>query len=253
MNASTSQAGLAPRYVVGALPEDGTPHVGTTDVDLVIGIAIAADSFEAYRTLHTNLTRSGFHQITPSFAWTRDVDGASVTVEFMCETDTVEPGAIFKPGEGTGSNMAAFNVRGALLAADDFVPIELEGDRLDGGGISRVTLRVAGLLAYTVLKTFAFQDRHENKDAYDLVFTLLNAEGGPENAGVRARTNPIADHDQVGQALDLLADRFSTAKMDGPSAYAAFLTAGDEDEDARSRQRAAATVRAFLNAFWAQS
>lgn len=29
--------GLAPRYIVGEVPEDAEPHVGTTDVDLVIG------------------------------------------------------------------------------------------------------------------------------------------------------------------------------------------------------------------------
>ncbi len=32
--------GLAPRYIVGSLPEGGRPHVGTTDVDLVIALAV---------------------------------------------------------------------------------------------------------------------------------------------------------------------------------------------------------------------
>ena len=32
--------GLAPPYIVGRLPEGVQPHVGTTDVDLVIGIAV---------------------------------------------------------------------------------------------------------------------------------------------------------------------------------------------------------------------
>ncbi|MGV0802613.1 hypothetical protein ABQF26_36910, partial [Mycolicibacterium elephantis] len=32
--------GLAPRYIVGSLPEGARPHVGTTDVDLVIGLAV---------------------------------------------------------------------------------------------------------------------------------------------------------------------------------------------------------------------
>lgn len=41
-----------------------------------------------------------------------------------------------------------------------------------------MTLRVANVLPYTVLKIFSFQDRHENKDAYDLVFTLLNQDAG---------------------------------------------------------------------------
>src|SRR5690606_33040401 len=111
---------------------------------------------EAYRTLHTNLVRSGFNQSEPSFAWTRSVDGASVRVEFMCETDTVPPGEIFRPRSGTGSKMAAFNVPGAMLASRDYITVTLEGERLEGGGISRVDLRVANILPYTILKILAF-------------------------------------------------------------------------------------------------
>ncbi|MBE3075382.1 MAG: hypothetical protein IMZ75_10630 [Actinobacteria bacterium] len=39
--------GLAPRYIVGSLPEGARPHVGTTDVDLVIGLALGDESPEA--------------------------------------------------------------------------------------------------------------------------------------------------------------------------------------------------------------
>lgn len=40
-------------------------------------------------------------------------------------------------------------------------------------------MRVANILPYVGLKIFAFQDRHGNKDANDLVDTLLHPEGGP--------------------------------------------------------------------------
>jgi hypothetical protein len=43
--------GLAPRYLVGQLPEGARAHVGTTDVDLVIGIALGDETPETYRTL----------------------------------------------------------------------------------------------------------------------------------------------------------------------------------------------------------
>lgn len=239
--------GLAPRYLVGALPEGARPHVGTTDVDLVIGVALGDETPETYATLQTNLKRSGLIQVAPSFRWTRTVDGMTVKVEFLCETDAVDDGAIFRPRDGAGSKMAAFNVRGAMLARDDFIEVELEGERLDDGGRSQVTLRVANLLPYVVLKIFAFQDRHENKDAYDLVFTLLNAEGGPGSAGRRAAQSPVAESRQGEEALTLVAERFADVGQDGPRAYASFLAPpGDRDESARLGQQAAATVRAFV-------
>ena len=106
-----------------------------------------------------------------------------------CETDQVQPGRIFKPkGEYTGPRLGAFNVRGAQLARHDFIEHQIRGERLENGGQSAVTLRVVNVLPYTVLKIFAFQDRHGNKDAYDLVFTLLNHQvpraGGQDCDGI---------------------------------------------------------------------
>jgi hypothetical protein len=226
-------------------------HVGTTDVDLVIGLALGDETPDTYRTLQNNLEKAHFEQKEPSFRWARDVDGVTVLVEFLCETDEVEPGRIFRPnGEFTGSRLGAFNVRGAHLVRDDFIERDIEAERLDGGGQSRVSVRVANVLSYTVLKIFAFQDRHENKDAYDLVFTLLSHEGGPRSAGRAASASAVAQHPQVIEALGLLEERFRDAGHDGPSAYASFLAIpDDEEEKARLRQEAVATIRGFLIGF----
>ena len=225
-------------------------HIGTTDVDLIIGLALGDEMPETYRTLQNNLEKAHFVQQEPSFRWARDVDGGTVLVEFLCETDEVEPGRIFRPkGEYTGSKLGAFNVRGAHLVRHDFIERDIEGERLDGGGHSRVIVRVANVLPYTVLKILAFQDRHENKDAYDLVFTLLNHEGGPGTAGTTAAASSVIQHPQVTEALSLLAERFVDAKQDGPNAYGSFLAGADDNEDkARLAQEAVATVREFLGA-----
>lgn len=240
--------GLAPKYLVGQLPEGAQAHVGTADVDLIIGLALAGETSETYRTLQNNLEKAHFEQREPSFRWARDVDGVTVMIEFLCETDEVGAGRIFRPkGEHTGSKLGAFNVRGAQLVRHDFVECSIEGKRLDGGGWSRVILRVANILPYVVLKIFAFQDRHENKDAYDLVFTLLNAEGGPRSVGRTAATSAVSGHGQVTEALQLLEERFRHVAQDGAAAYASFLAHPDSaEENARLRREAVATAEAFL-------
>lgn len=91
--------GLAPRYLVGQLPEGAAAHVGTTDVDLVIGLALGDETPETYRTLQNNLEKAHFEQREPSYAWARRVDGMTVIVEFLCETDQVEAAASFAPRE----------------------------------------------------------------------------------------------------------------------------------------------------------
>ena len=243
--------GLAPRYLVGRLPEGARAHVGTTDVDLVIGVALGDETPATYLTLQNNLEKSHFDPTDPGFRWVREVDGVKVVIEFLCETESVPAGFIFRPKAGsTGSNVGAFNVRGANLVRYDYVERALEGERLDGGGRSKVTVRVANLLPYTVLKVLAFQDRHENKDSYDLVFCLLHFGDGPE-AGVReAARSAIAQHASVTGALELLGERFRDVGQDGPNAYATFLAEpGDDEAAARLRREAVATVRTFLDAF----
>lgn len=243
--------GLAPKYLVGQLPPGARSHVGTTDVDLVVSLVLGSATSEAYWTLRNNLEKAGFQQQEPSFRWSRDVDGVTVFVEFLCETGEVAPGGIFQPkGQFTGSGFAAFNVRGANVVGSDFVEVEIEGDRLDGGGRSRVKMRLPNVIPYVVLKTLAFQDRHENKDAYDLVFTLLNSRGGPRAVGKASSRSPVASHPQVNEALALLSQRFAGVGDDGPSAYASFLAdIGDDEDLARLRQEAVVTVREFLAGF----
>ena len=241
--------GLVPRYIVGSLPLGAAPHVGSTDVDLVIGLAVE-EAAETYETLQTNLKKSGFALSEHSYRWSRTVDGTTVMVEFLGETDQVEAGRIYRPRQGTGSNFGAFNVRGAELARRDFIKATVEAERLDDGGLSQVKFRVAGLLAYVVLKILAFQDRHRNKDAYDLVYTLLNyPQGGPSAAGRAAAVSRVREEQQVIDALQLLTERFISTDHDGPTAYSDFLAEPDDiDGNARLRNEAVAAVRQFLTA-----
>lgn len=145
-----------------------------------------------------------------------------------------------------GPALWRFNVRSAPLVTGDYIECMIEADRLDDGGRSQVTVRVADILSYVVLKILAFQDRHENRDAYDLIFCLLNYEDGPGDAGQHAAVSTITGHQRVHSALALLTERFESAEHDGPHAYGAFLDDGDTEDVARLRQEAVAVVRQFL-------
>lgn len=243
-----------PRYLYGHAGGEAPAHVGSRDVDLAVILMVDDPASKSYETLARNLLNAGFHQAPladdPDFRWRKEVDGVSLILEFICDTDEAEPGRNFKPRSGSGSRFQAFNVRGARLVSLDHKRVEISAERLDGGGAATARVQVAGLLPFVVLKVSAFVDRHHDKDAYDLIWSLANHPGGPEGAGREMAASPVIANPLAVEGLAVLRERFADARNDAPTAYAAFLdVTGDFDAAARLRNEAVETVRIALDAF----
>jgi hypothetical protein len=247
--------GLVPRYLITDLPELVRPHVGTTDVDLVVGVAVVDEGPEPYETLVTNMRRAGFEMYRnpageqQTFRWSIGIDGQTVLVEFMTEQGG-EPGSIARPRQNTGAKLGAFEVRGASLVALDFVEREIRG-RLQDGSESFGTIRVANLVPFLTLKSLALHERGavKYKDAYDIVFTLGNWPGGPDGAAVEAARSPVIGREVVREALGKLDAHFEHAGMDAPGHYSRFLfdeAVDDHEEEERLKLEALAVVRGFF-------
>lgn len=252
--------GMAPKYLVGLVPTGVAPHVGTTDLDVVVGVALETDEEAAYRTLQKNLLESGFapsrHPDTGdemTFRWERRVDHVTVALELFCPVGDGQPGRLRRnPGAGVGSQISAIRMRGAELAAADHVVVRLSGDTLDEGGIrENVEIRVANVLPLLVLKSIALQERDKDKDAYDIVWTLNAYRDGPVAVAAVARRSPIAGDATVAEAITLLRSNFRTYEHAGPSMYARFEITDLRDSDERDRLRryAYGTVAAFLRSW----
>jgi len=253
--------GLVPRYLTRTPPEGTSAHVGTTDLDLVVGVALTTDDEEAYRTLQKNLTDAQFHPARDdqgreqTFRWQRDdVDGVRVTVEFFCPVGDGEPGRLRRnPMDGAGSKLSALRLVGAELAGSDYITVPLPGEVLDQGGTRQdVEVRVVNILPFVCLKALAIAEREKDKDAYDLVWALSAFEGGPEGVVAAAARSPVINDPTVVQAREKLAEHFVTIESVGPSRYARFFLGVTRDVDARDRRRreAHAVVQRFLGA-WA--
>lgn len=246
--------GLVPRYLVGPVSPPTPVHVGSRDVDLAVAFAVEGFDATGYETLERNLREGGFTQAPnegdPEFRWRRTVEERDLVLEFLCDTDEVAEGRNFRPKSGAGSRFQAFNVAGVRLLPADHRLVEVEAERLDGGGLSRVQVRVAGLAPFVTLKIRAFTDRHHDKDAYDLVYTLLNHPDGPAGAGRAIAASAVVSDPLVADALQRVRERFADPRNDGPSSYARFLGSGlGEDAVARLRNEAAEAVRIAMAAF----
>lgn len=248
--------GMAPRYLVGDLPADISEHVGTTDLDIVVGIALESEEDEAYRSLQQNLREAQFGpRVNPetgqeeTFRWTREVDGVTVLLEFFCPVGDGQPGRLLRnPGGGTGSKISAVRTRGAELAGRDYISVDLGGELLDHGGIQeRIEVRVCNLLPLLVLKSFAIDERDKPKDSYDLVWILNAFQEGPASVVNAIAASPVIGHADIPSAIQAIRTHFQSPGHRGPSQYANFeLIADDAEQRERLRLHAHGTVAEFL-------
>lgn len=261
--------GLVPRLLMDDRTIDplfaSDTHIGTNDVDLCIELDVPSGDDDFYQRLEQVLKHYKFQRVQrvrqqSTWSWTREDQGVTVIVDLLCNADSV---GVAKPGRvaldqrsGQGDQIGAFRLRGAHLALLAPKEIELEVDLLDGGGCSRVKVRVASILAFVVLKSFALNGRIEPKDAYDLVWVLTRWVGGPSRAGRDARSCTGANHADVVDALQILKEEFQTIDASGCASYAHFSmkisAESSADAGMKHRRDANAAIADFLRG-WDES
>lgn len=246
--------GLAPRYLVPASPPVVPAHAGTMDVDVVIDLQILADT-DAYHTLEDNLKRMGFERAENenkqklSWRWqTRTEHGALMVLELLADAPEIAGGKVQPlPTEGT---ISALNIPHSSIVFDLYQVTEIQAELLGGNGIATEKIKHANLVSFTCLKSFAFDQRFERKDAHDLIYCIEHAPAGIGAVADDFRNECSGKHGAVVQdALAILRGRFAGDdktegyRKDGPVSVAKFeLGEGDEPElrEARAlRQRQA--------------
>jgi len=131
--------------------------------------------------------------------------------------------------------------------------VEIHAELLGGNGIATERIKHANLVSFTCLKSFAFDQRFERKDAHDLIYCIEHAPEGIDAAALAFRNERVGKHGAVVESsLAILRSRFAGDantdgyRKDGPISVAKFeLGEGDEAEqrEARAlRQRQASDV-----------
>lgn len=226
-------------------PATNRPHLGTTDLDLCLSVAIVEGDTAEYERIETALRNAGYEPTDNSFRW-RQTDRLRLQVEFFCPASDDRPsGKLFRPKaaenptakQNFGSKLTAIALDAGHVIGDDVVVVAREIDLPDGGGRMTFDFRVTGVLGFLVAKSGALVGRDKPKDAYDIVWLVENFEGGPQGVAVAIATSPAHGRPEVAVALDRLFDEFSAPDRLGPSSYVRFMA--DDSMGADDRQRLA--------------
>ena len=220
--------GLVPSLLIPdeSLPAGEDVHIGTTDLDL--GLSLAILDTKRYEDLSLRLNRADFKpdeneegnptlqrwKINPSA-------GLKVTLDFLISPSL----AADKGGDlrHIQKDLAAVITPGLRLAFWDKQKVSLKGVTLLGEKANR-DIWVCGPGAFVVLKALAFDQRGENKDAYDLYFVIRNYGRGIED--VCRCLSPLLEEVETKKALAILNRDFLEPDGIGPSRVAWFQYRG---------------------------
>lgn len=249
--------GLTPRYLVSARPPTVPAHAGTLDVDIVIDMEILTDT-EAYHTLEENLKKMGFERAENSagkkLSWrwqTRTEHGALMVLELLADAPEIAGGKVQPlPINGT---ISALNIPHSSIVFDLHQIVEIQAELLGGNGIATEQIKHANLVSFTCLKSLAFDQRFERKDAHDLIYCIEYAPDGIDAVAEAFRKERDGKHGAVIQAaLAILRTRFAQDentegfRKDGPVSVAKFELGESDEVDQREaralRQRDASDV-----------
>jgi hypothetical protein len=238
--------GLVPEILTNGQEPPAPPHLGTTDVDLLLvtHLTLEADLGHVEKALE-NLN---FEPVEHYWRWRGRVGGPPVKIEFLCDLDS-HPA--FEPVQLEGCRrLVAQNLRGTGYVTRDWAWRRLE-TTLGNGDTVAIEARFAQLGGYLLSKLVSAREREAEKDFYDLAYVLLhNRAGGPSEAARTIAAGPlVVALPGLRSTLLEIRERYRGPNDLGPSGFAAeSLKAEPEAEEAELRADAVAAVREFLAA-----
>jgi hypothetical protein len=202
-------------------------HTGSLDIDIALDFKKILD--DTYETILQLLKGRGYEQGKQPFIFHRNIntnEGRQIIVKIN-----------LLAGEyaGTGTthrtqrvqDIRARKARGCDLALQHSIPIVLCKEMPDGAK-NEVSINIANVVPFLVMKGMALWDRYKEKDAYDIYFTILHYPGGVgELAEVFAR---FGSSRLIQEGLGKIKVKFDDTDAPGPVWVANFLEIDDEEE-----------------------
>jgi hypothetical protein len=232
--------GLVPAFLCA---QSGTPHAGTTDVDVQVNLEISGGGVNASR-LEQALLKAGFRPDAGYvWRWRSDRGEAVIKFELLADLDT-------QPNEATirfdnCKELGAVNLRGTGLAVQDIEVRTLTA--IDQGVRRQTEVNVAGLAGFLVSKAAAARRRPKTKDWYDIAYVLLHNDHGDANQAAYRVKQVFGS--SVSSLTSIMADlraNFDGADAQGTQAYVAQISLDAPQVDPVT---AAADCQLAVNAF----
>ncbi len=204
------------------LPDARPAHIGTIDVDLNLDAEALGDG--EYASFLELLERAGYERNCDGLKpfqlrrWVDLDDGKAIAV--IVDLLMPDDAKISKNRPPLVQALRVINASGGRIALDGAIRHELSGQMPDGRN-NTVSLLVASIPAFLVMKGYALVGRDKKKDAYDIYFCVKNYRGG---SNALASDCKVLMHDAAARsAFENIASKFTHEDDFGPQTVRVFL------------------------------
>lgn len=235
--------GWVPDLVIGPTEE---AHVGSIDVDIALDVMKLNGSRYA-EMLKLLLGTGRYRQGEKDFQYVTEVNLSDGEPPVLVELDFLAPKDV-KTGKNKPKLIEGFRVLkadGCGAAFHSPLTMKLAG-KMIGGAKNTVSLRVASVPDFLVMKSIALSKRDKPKDAYDICYCLDHFKGGIPQLAKAWRSQIVVGSD-VAKAVEILKEKFESVDSYGPLQVVEFHNETDESVRDEQSRRAFELVKAFLS------
>lgn len=174
--------GLVPDILVKNKLSYLREHLGTLDIDLAVKFAVSEKN--KYRSLYNILRSLGFEKQKTddgidamNHSFIKHESGYKPIVLDLITDDKFAPAA--DKLKEIAPNVDAVKFRGVYLVFNDFIAVDIGA----AGTRKSVRIKIPNIIPFLTLKAFTYSDEENRtaKDAYDIWYTIVNFENGPES------------------------------------------------------------------------
>ncbi len=219
-------------------------HIGSIDVDLALDAARLQDGRYA-EMLQLLLDTKRYRQGAKAFQLAVDVDLGDGERPVQVDLEFLAPSNV-KLGKNRPKLLEGFRVLQVEAMNEAFrspVRVTLDGRNVRGAR-NTVTMQVASLADFLVMKAHAIGLRDKPKDVYDLCFCLDRLVGDMEPLALDWRGR--MQEKNVAGAVKFLREKFADVDAFGPQQLVEFHAAPDPESSAMHARRAYELVQKLL-------
>jgi len=235
--------GWVPDLVIGDADE---AHVGSIDVDLALD-ATKLNQGRYAEMLKLLLGTDRYRQGAQDFQFVTDVDLGDREPPVRVELDFLAPKDV-KTGKNKPKLIKGFRVLkadGCGAAFHSPLTMKLSGQMI-GGARNTVSLRVASVPDFLVMKAIALAKRDKPKDAYDICYCLDHYQGGIAELA-KAWVSQMQESSDVAKAFSILREKFEAVDSYGPMQVVEFHNDPDQPSRDEQARRALELVQKFIS------